>query len=264
MTPIFWIFEEREKLLEFCEKLSGARMHAAIYKFNNFNNNLISLLNIFEFFQFCKNFFISLNEIHNVLSYNKIWKQRLINIGIISFEDCLTFSLTGILSRSVGIKRDIRISKTEHYANYYYLNTKSFFSLNGDCYDRYLLRINELNESIFIIIQILKKLLINKKIVFFKKNNFFITMETIINHFKYWKNSYFIKKNFFYKALESPKGELGLTLVSNDSNQPWKCKLRSPGFHHLQYLQKIANGYCLSDLITLIGSIDIVFGEIDK
>jgi len=271
MTPIFWSFEEREKLLEFCEKISGARMHYALYKFNFFNYKLISNNLLIDLLIFCKNFFITLNEIHNTLTYNKIWKQRLINIGIFNFNDCINYGLTGIMSRSCGIKRDLRLSKNETYSNYYYLNFKSFIGQHGDCYDRYLIRMNELSESIFIIFQIVKKLLIKKNINYLKDqfifnsiNSNYIFMENILNHFKFWNNNIIIKKQFNFSAVESPKGELGLVIISDNSNKPWKCKLKSPGYHHLQILQKISKNYFIADLITLIGSIDIVFGEIDK
>lgn len=266
MTPIFWIFEEREKLLELCENMTGARMHPAFHKFLNFNNNNFNLLNINKLLFFIQNFFITLNEIHNVLTYNKIWKQRLINIGTSSINDCINYSLTGIMSRAIGIKRDLRISKNETYGNYYYLNFKNFIGNHGDSYDRYLIRINEISESLYLITQLINKIIFLKTNFSPINNNFnlYNKMEFIINHFKFWSTNVYLKKNFSYSAVESPKGELGITLISNNSKKPFKCKLRSPGFFHLQYLQKIANGMNLADLITLIGSIDIVFGEIDK
>jgi len=270
MTPIFWIFEEREKLLEFCEKFTGARMHSIVNNFNFLKNNFFSMFNIYNLVEFGKNFFFSLNELHNILSYNKIWKQRLINILNISLVDCLNYGLTGIISRSCGLKRDLRLYKNESYNNYYFLNFKGYIGLHGDCYDRYLIRINEMSESIFLIFQLLQKFYVNFYVIkenIIKNKNYnlkYILMENVISHFKYWNNFLKIKNNFSYMSIESPKGELGLSILSNNTKFPWKCKLRSPGFIHLQYLNNNSINYFLSDLITIIGSIDIVFGEIDK
>lgn len=262
MTPIFWIFEEREKLLEFCEKISGSRMHSLLFKYK-------TTLNLFYQFEsillFCKNFLFSLNEIHNVLTYNKIWKNRLINIGSISLKNCIEYGLTGIILRSSGKKHDLRIKNNNLWNEYFFFNFKTFIGKNGDCYDRFLLRLNELFESIFLIVQILKKLKIKNYFLILQKTNYkFFSMNEIINNYKFYSGSKSIKKNISFLTLESPKGELGLTIISNNTNKPWKMKLKSPGFLHLQFLGFISKNYFLTDLITLIGSIDIVFGEIDK
>lgn len=226
MTPIFWIFEEREKLLEICEKTSGSRMHSLIYKYN-YNKNFIYQFEIILIF--CKNFLFSLNEIHNILTYNKIWKNRLINTGNISIKNCLDYNLTGIISRSSGIKLDLRIKNNNFYNEYYYFSFKTFIGKYGDCYDRYLIRINELFESIFLIIQIINKL--NRKYLLFQKINYkYFSMNEIIFSYKFWLEFKFIKKNISYVTIESPKGELGLTIISNNTNKPWKMKLKSPGF----------------------------------
>ena len=283
MSSVFWAFEEREKLMEFYERVSGARMHAAFYRPNSYSNkNIItsSLLN--DILLFSKNFFCTLNEMHNILTYNKIWKQRLINIGTYNSNLCKNMGLTGIMSRCTGLKRDIRLSKTETYANYYFLNFKSFIGQNGDSFDRYLIRMNEMSESTNIINQSIKKLFknnnFNKKInskqlnfisyilekhnILQKKNDSF--MENIIHHFKYWSENLFIKKNCSWQSIESPKGEFAVFLMSSNSTHPYKCKIRSPSFHNLQLLPKISAGHFLADIVTLIGTIDIVFGEIDK
>lgn len=270
MTPIFWIFEEREKLLEFCEKFTGARMHSIVNNFNLKKNNFFFKNHIYALLEFSTNFLFSLNELHNILSYNKIWKQRLINILNVSLNDCFNYGLTGIISRSCGLKRDLRLNRENSYSNYFYLNFKSYVGINGDCYDRFLIRINEMSESIFLIFQLLQKLntyffMLNENLLKDKNFDFkYIFMENIISHFKYWNNFLNIKKNFLYTSIESPKGELGVSIISNNTKYPWKCKLRSPGFIHLQYLNNLSINYFMSDLITIIGSIDIVFGEIDK
>lgn len=285
MSSVFWAFEEREKIMEFYERVSGARMHAAFYRPNDtslvgFNKTIIE-----DITEFTKNCYVTLNEMHNVLTFNKIWKQRLVNIGVISYKDCLNFGLTGVMSRSTGIKRDLRLNVKETYSNYYYLNFRSYIGQHGDSYDRYLIRMNEMSESLNIITQCIQKLqkvtkFENKKksintlnvINFLNKNNQNInlnkneynSMESLINYFKTWSEGTKIKKNFCYQAVESPKGEFGVTLISDNTNKPYKCKIRSPAYHHLQILPLLAKGHFLADLVTLIGTIDIVFGEIDR
>ena len=284
MSSIFWAFEEREKLMEFYERVSGARMHAAFYRPNEINFNSLTFFLLEDILEFSRNFFSTLNEMHNVLTYNKIWKQRLINIGIYNYKDCLSSGLTGVMLRSCGIKRDLRLSRIDQYSSYYYLNFRSYIGQHGDCYDRFLIRMNEMSESINIINQIiqkffffnldsnLKKKISNKFLLNFF-NNFneenknktnYTTMEKLIDHFKYWNENLIIKKNITYQAIESPKGEFGVTLISNNSTKPFKCKIRSPSYHHLQFLSNISKGHFLADLATLIGTIDIVFGEIDR
>lgn len=202
------------------------------------------------------------------------------------------------MARSVGIKRDLRLSKLETYANYYYLNFRSYTGMHGDCYDRFLIRMNEMGESINISNQVINKLTkFNKTTTKIKdtnkakvsqknyttitphtlinylaignlnKTNFenpYTSMENLIKHFKFWSEGFKIKSNFTYQAVESPKGEFGVTLFSDNSSKPYKCKVRSPAYHHLQLLPKIAKGHFLADLVTLIGTVDIVFGEVDR
>ena len=283
MSSVFWGFEEREKIMEFYERVSGARMHAAFYRPND-NNLLAYSENLLEdILHFTKNSFITLNEMHNVLTYNKIWKQRLVNIGTISYQTCLNYGLTGVLSRSTGIKRDLRLSKLETYANYYFLNFRGYIGQHGDSYDRFLIRMNEMSESLNIINQCLNKLLIfkknkyitinNNKILNYlyntetknlNKKNMYNSMESLINHFKYWGEGTLVKKGITYQAVESPKGEFGVSLFSDGTNKPYKCKVRSPAYHHLQVLPAVAKGHFLADLVALIGTVDIVFGEIDR
>lgn len=288
MSPIFWAFEEREKLMEFYERVSGARMHAAFYRPNEVNLKAISSFLLEDILDFSKNCFTTLNEIHNTLTYNKIWKQRLINIGTYSHETCINYGLTGVMSRSIGIKRDLRLDKLETYANYYYLNFRSFIGQNGDSYDRFLIRMNEMTESLNIINQVINKITkhkIQKKKIkstsninphqilrfinpkHLNQNNYkneYISMEQLIKHFKYWSEGFTVKPNWTYRAVESPKGEFGVSLISNGTNIPYKCKVRSPAYHHLQVLPKISKGHFLADLVALMGTIDIVFGEIDR
>lgn len=290
MSSVIWAFEEREKLMEFYERVSGARMHAAFYRPNEINLHAISSFLLEDILEFCRNFFTTLNEMHNVLTYNKIWKQRLINIGTFSYKTCLDYGLTGVLSRSAGIKRDLRQSKLETYANYYYLNFRSYVGQHGDCYDRFLIRMNEMSESLNIINQVINKLTIfnstnkiqkfnNHTAVlphnilnytltnFWKKyntKNNYNSMENLINHFKFWSEGLNIKSNLTYQSVESPKGEFGVTLISDNSNKPYKCKVRSPALHSLQAIPALVKGHFLADLVAMIGTIDIVFGEVDR
>lgn len=270
-------------------------MHAAFYRPNDINIYVISSFLLEDILEFSRNFFVTLNEMHNVLTYNKIWKQRLVNIGVYNYEVCINYGLTGVMSRSVGIKRDLRLSRVETYANYYYLNFRSYTGMHGDCYDRFLIRMNEMSESINIVNQVINKLTkFNKtkytNATWTKKNisrgdikphniikylaenklnklnfhNNYVIMEDLIKHFKFWSEGFKVKSNFTYKAVESPKGEFGVSLFSDNSSKPYKCKVRSPAYHHLQVLPKIAKGHYLADLVALIGTVDIVFGEVDR
>lgn len=300
MSSVFWAFEEREKIMEFYERVCGARMHAAFYRPNEVNLNAISTFLLEDILNFSRNFFTTLNEMHNVLTYNKIWKQRLVNIGTYSFQTCLDFGLTGVMARSCGIKRDLRLSKSESYANYYYLNFRSYTGQHGDSYDRFLIRMNEMSESLNIVNQSINKISkfnsntklqnkapfnkisnkfnnnttilphivlnylnkdkTNNKLV---KNNY-NSMEDLINHFKLWSKGIKVNSGYTYQSVESPKGEFGVSLLSDGTNKPYKCKVRSPAYHHLQVVPKIGKGHFLADLVTLVGTVDIVFGEIDR
>jgi NADH:ubiquinone oxidoreductase subunit D len=301
MSSVFWAFEEREKIMEFYERVCGARMHAAFYRPNEVNLNGITHFLLEDILEFTRNFFTTLNEMHNILTYNKIWKQRLINIGVYSQQTCFDFGLSGVMARCTGLKRDIRLSKTETYANYYYLNFRSYIGQHGDCYDRFLIRMNEMGESLNIINQNISKIsrfnsIYNKynyNLDFFiekkpkneirsnikniikphsilnyltkkKKNNNYNSMESLINHFKYWSEGMTVKSGYTYQCVEAPKGEFGVTLLSDGSNKPYKCKIRSPAYHHLQLLPKIGKGHFLADIVALVGTVDIVFGEIDR
>lgn len=299
MSSVFWAFEEREKIMEFYERVCGARMHAAFYRPNEVNLNAISTFLLEDILEFSRNFFTTLNEMHNVLTYNKIWKQRLVNIGTYSYQTCLDYGLTGVMARSCGLKRDLRLSKTESYANYYYLNFRSYIGQHGDCYDRFLIRMNEMAESLNIVNQSINKIskfnsnkfiLNNNDILnndnfnrqtnilphlvlnYLNKNDYnnkitkndYNSMEELINHFKFWSKGLKVNSGYTFQSVESPKGEFGVSMLSDGSNKPYKCKVRSPAFHHLQVMPKIGKGHFLADLVALVGTVDIVFGEIDR
>lgn len=265
MSTIFWAFEEREKIMEFYERFSGARMHTALYKPLIFKKNISQdLLKDISFFS--KNFFIVINEISNVLTNNKVWKKRLFGVGLINYNSANYNNITGVMLRSTGVKKDLRLCLFNKYNSYEFLNFASYTTYNGDSLDRFNLRILEMMESnkiVFNCINFLKK---NKLL---NKNNFFSFfkkkyMESIISHFKYWSSGFKIKEAIDSFYVESPKGEFGVTLFFDGSEKPFRCKIKSPSYNNLQFLKILGLGKFLSDLVTLIGTIDIVFGEIDR
>ena len=277
MSSIFWGFEEREKLMEFYERVSGARMHAAFHKpMQIFSNHLTSSLTQ-DILWFVSNCFTTLNEMHNTLTYNKIWKQRLVNIGVLTPELCQTFNLTGVMSRSAGIKKDLRISTVDSYSGYNTLFFKSYTGVNGDCFDRYLIRMLEMSESLHIVSLTAAKLFktqitANQNVTtlwetYYRKSKIssnYSSMEDVINHFLQWHTGIKITKNVNASFIESPKGEFGVTLLSNNTTKPGKCKVKSPSYYNLQALPYLAKGHFLADIAALIGTIDIVFGEVDR
>lgn len=281
MSVLFWAFEEREKLLEFYERVSGARMHAAFYRPNELNYEALNTSLLEDIIRFSKNCEITLNETYNVLTYNKIWKQRLVGVGTYSYKLCLENGLTGVMARCTGLKRDLRLSKLESYATYPSLNFRSYIGNHGDSYDRYLIRMYEMLESLFIVSQAIDKTsnlnLQNSKPNFYDIMNYinssnteqkFYTpntlMENVIKEFKYWSENLFLNSNLISKTIEAPKGEFGVTLISDGSNTPFRVKVRSPAYHHLQLCPKVAKGHYLADLVAIVGTLDIVFGEIDR
>ena len=268
--------------MEFYERVSGARMHAAFYRPNEASVEALNSFLIEDIAEFLKNCYTTLSEIHNSLTYNKLWKQRLVNIGVYSYKNVLDYGLTGVMSRSVGIKRDLRLSKLETYSNYYYLNFRSFVGNHGDSYDRFLIRMNEMAESLNICNQIIIKIKdknsyldedtdfnfnkhqLSEYINYDEKNSSYNNMEELIHHFKGWSDGFSLKSNWTYQSIESPKGEFGVSIISDNTQKPYRCKIRSPSYQNLQALPKISKGHFLADLVTLIGTIDIVFGEVDR
>ena len=274
MSSIFWSFEERENIMEFYERVSGARMHAAFHKPTILFNYCLSKDLLVDILLFVNSCFKTLNEMHNVLTYNKVWKQRLLNIGSLNTNNILNWNMTGVMARSVGFKKDLRLSLKHNYSGYNKVFLRSFIGVNGDCYDRYLIRMLEMAESLNIINFITNKFLynkINKNLIYQKlinkswqkgdKNTY---MEDIINHFIHWHSGLYIQKNVISTFIESPKGEFGTTIISDNSANPKICKIRSPSYYNLQAVSKLAKGHYLADLAALIGTVDIVFGEIDR
>ena len=267
MTPFFWGFEEREKLLEFYERVSGARMHSSYFRPGGINQDIpLGLLN--DIFIFCEQFNTRLNEMEEMLTNNRIWKQRLVDIGIVKAKDALDWGFSGVMLRGSGISWDLR--KTQPYEIYDKLNFEIPIGTNGDCYDRYLIRIEEMRQSINIILQVINKIpqglikIDDKKITNPNRLNLKNSMESLIHHFKYYSENITINSGETSIMIEAPKGEYGVFLVSNGTNKPYRCKIKSPGFAHLQALDFMSKDHMIADVVTIIGTQDIVFGEVDR
>jgi len=267
MTPFLWAFEEREKLMEFYERVSGARMHAAYFRPGGVLFDLpAGFLN--DIFIFVEQFNTRLIEIEEMLTENRIWKQRLVDIGTVSAESARDWSFSGVLLRGSGIQWDLR--KSQPYDVYKELDFKIPVGTNGDCFDRYLIRIFEMKESLKIITQCLSKMpsgvikTTNNKITPPSRLDTKQSMESLIHHFKIYTQSFTIPANETFVASEAPKGEFGVFLVSDNTNRPFRCKIKAPGFNHLQSLDFMSKGHLIADVVTIIGTQDIVFGEIDR
>lgn len=267
LTPILWGFEEREKLMEFYERVSGARMHAAYIRPGGvaFDIPLGLCADIHKFaLQFCSR----IDELEELLTENRIWKQRLVDVGVITLEHALDWGLTGPLLRSTGYAWDLR--KAQPYDIYENVNFSIPVGRKGDCYDRYCIRIEEMRQSLSIIIQCLNQMpesnikVDDRKISAPSRKDLKYSMESLIHHFKLHTEGYSVPAGEAYSAVEHPKGEFGVYLVSNGSNKPYRCKIKAPGFVHLQALDFLAKGHLLADIVTIIGTLDIVFGEIDR
>lgn len=272
MTPLLWAFEEREKLLEFYERVSGARMHAAFIRAGGIQQELPKNL-LTSIFIFVENFKDRLNEFHNLLTHNRIWKQRLVNIGIVSKKQSLLYSFSGPMIRGSGVDWDLR--KSNPYEAYKFLNFSIATGSIGDCYDRYCIRMFEMEESLYLINQCLSKLsnnansystnfVTNKKLIAPTKFKIKSSMESLINHFKFYSSGISIQPSETYTSIEAPKGEFGVFIVANGHNSPYRCKIRAPGFLHLQSLDFMVKGHLIADIVTIIGTQDVVFGEIDR
>jgi NADH dehydrogenase (ubiquinone) Fe-S protein 2 len=267
LTPFLWAFEEREKLMEFYERVSGARMHAAYIRPGGVAQDLpVGLIS--DIFLFCTQFISRINEIEEMLTNNRIWKQRLVNIGIVTSDQAFQWAFSGVMLRGSGVLWDLRVNNT--YEIYNNLSFGIPVGSAGDCYDRYLLRIEEMRQSVNIIIQCLNLLpqgnikIDDKKIVVPSRAHMKHNMESLIHHFKLVTEGFKISKNEIYTCLEAPKGEFGVYLVTEDSNQPYRCHIHAPGFLHLQSLDVMTKNHLIADLVTIIGTQDIVFGEIDR
>lgn len=267
MTPFLWGFEEREKLMEFYERVSGARMHAAYFRPGGVNTDLPKGL-LADIFLFKEQFKTRLVEIEEMLTDNRIWKQRLVDIGVVTLKDAQDWGFSGVMLRGSGLEWDLR--KTQPYEIYNELNFEIMSGTNGDCYDRYLIRLFEMKQSISIIEQCLENIplgpikSVDNKITPPSRFEIKQSMEALIHHFKFYTNGINVPASETYVGTEAPKGEFGVYLISNNSNKPYRCKIKAPGFAHLQGLNMMSKGHMIADVVTIIGTQDIVFGEVDR
>ena len=267
MTPMLWGFEEREKLMEFYERVSGARMHAAYFRPGGVHTDLPKGL-LTDIYIFKEQFKLRLLEIEEMLTENRIWKQRLVDIGIVSLDQAQDWGFSGVMLRGSGIEWDLR--KTQPYEVYDEMDFDILAGAHGDCYDRYLIRVFEMKQSIRIIEQCLDQMPFgpiktdDNKITPPSRFDIKQSMESLIHHFKFYTNGINIPSNETYTGTEAPKGEFGVYLISNNSNKPYRCKIKAPGFAHLQGLDMMSQGHMIADVVTIIGTQDIVFGEVDR
>lgn len=267
LTPFLWGFEEREKLMEFYERVSGARMHAAYIRPGGVAQDL-PLGIIDDIYTFIKSFGRRIDEMEELLTNNRIWKQRLVDIGIVSLDEALTYGFSGVMLRGSGLAWDLR--KIVPYEIYNLLEFEIPVGLNGDCYDRYLIRIEEMRQSIRIIEQCLNNIptglvkIDNKKVSPPSRAIMKHSMEALIHHFKLYSEGYNVPVGDTYTVVEAPKGEFGIYLLSDGTNRPYRCRIKAPGFLHLQGLDHMAKGHMIADIVTIIGTQDIVFGEVDR
>ena len=267
MTPFLWAFEEREKLMEFYERVSGARMHAAYFRPGGLQVDIPKGL-LDDIYMFTEQFTLRLTEMEDMLTENRIWKQRLVDIGTVTANDACQWGFSGVMLRGSGVHWDLR--KSQPYEIYSKLKFDIPVGTNGDCYDRYLIRVFEMKESLKIIEQCLNLIPTG----YVKTNDFKISppsrvemkqsMEALIHHFKMYTQGVVVPTSETYIGTEAPKGEFGVYLISDNTNRPYRCKIKAPGFNHLQALDFMSKGHLIADVVTIIGTQDIVFGEVDR
>lgn len=268
LTPSLWAFEEREKLIEFYERVSGARMHTAYIRPGGVAYDIpLGILN--DIYEFLLPFSTKLNDMEELLTNNRIFKDRVLHIGKVSYDIAKDHSFSGVMTRGSGIPYDLR--KIYNYENYNEFNFKIPVGLYGDCYDRFLIRINEMRESCSIIAQVCDKIKGGPITIPFSKyvnpirNDMKYIMEALIQHFKFFSQGITPPEAIIYTSVEAPKGEFGTLLASFDNNtKPYRCHIRAPGFHHLASINKISQNHSLADVVAIIGTLDIVFGEVDR
>ena len=267
ITPFLWFFEEREKLLEFYERASGARMHAGYFRPGGVARDIPPGL-VDDIYEFCKYFETVLDDVEDLLTENRIFRQRSVDIGVMSQEEALDWGFSGPALRSTGLPWDLR--KAQPYEVYDELDFDIPVGKNGDCFDRYLIRMEEMRQSVSLMRQCLDKMpegpvrADDQKVVPPKRAEMKRSMEALIHHFKLYTEGYHVPPGETYAAVEAPKGEFGVFLVADGSNRPYKCHIRAPGFHFLQAMDYMCNGHMLADSVAILGSLDIVFGEIDR
>ena len=271
LTPPLWGFEEREKLMVFYERACGARMHAAYFRPGGVHQDLPPEL-VEDIGKWCEQFPARLNDIEALLAGNRIFKQRNVDIGNVTLEDAFAWGFSGPMVRGSGAAWDLR--RAQPYECYSDMDFDVVIGKNGDCYDRWVVRINEMRESVKIMKQCVERLLgdaktgpfnsMDGKVVPPKRAQMKRSMEALIHHFKLYTEGYHVPEGEVYAAVEAPKGEFGVYLVSDGTNKPYRCKIRAPGFAHLSAMDFMSKGHQLADVTAIIGTLDIVFGEVDR
>ena len=267
LTPPVWGFEEREKLMVFYERACGSRMHAMYFRPGGVHQDLPTAL-INDMLNWCDQFPQKLKDIETLLTENRIFKQRNVNIGIVSQQDCYDWGFSGVMVRGSGLPWDLR--RNQPYEVYSELDFKIPLGKNGDCYDRYLCRVDEMYESCKIMKQCLEMMpegpvmSENNKVTPPRRSEMKQSMEALIHHFKLYTEGFHVPAGEVYTCVEAPKGEFGVYLVSDGSNKPYRCHIRAPGFPHLAAMDYLNKGHMLADVSAILGSLDIVFGEIDR
>jgi NADH-quinone oxidoreductase subunit D len=269
LTPPLWGFEEREKLMVFYERACGARLHAAYFRPGGVHMDLTPQL-LDDIIAWCDPFLEVLDDLEGLLTDNRIFKQRNVDIGVVSIEEAQAWGFSGVMVRGSGWAWDLR--RAQPYECYEEFDFLIPVGKNGDCYDRYLIRMEEMRESVKIIKQAIAKLeptrgedvIARGKISPPKRAEMKTSMEALIHHFKLYTEGFHVPAGEVYAAVEAPKGEFGVYLVSDGTNRPYRAKLRAPGFPHLAALDHICRGHQLADVSAIIGSLDVVFGEIDR
>ena len=266
-TPLLWLFEEREKIMEFYERVSGSRMHSNYFRPGGVASDLPDGL-LEDIADFNSKFLNQLADVETLLNNNRIWKQRLVGIGVVSQKQAMDWGFSGVMLRGSGIEWDLR--KSNPYDVYDQMEFDVPIGKHGDCYDRYLIRIEEMYQSVKIIDQCINKMpkgevkSLDTKITPPKRSDMKESMEALINHFKLYTEGYEVPAGEAYGVVEAPKGEFGVYLYSDGTNKPYRCKIKAPGFAHLQGLDFMARGHLMADVVAIISSLDLVFGEIDR
>ncbi|GHF28699.1 NADH-quinone oxidoreductase subunit D 1 [Kordiimonas sediminis] len=267
LTPILWGFEEREKLMVFYERISGARLHAAFFRPGGVHQDLPAGL-AEDIFKWSEEFPKVIQDLETLLIDNRIFKQRNVDIGVASVEDALDWAFSGPMLRSTGIPWDLR--RSQPYEVYDKMDFNVCVGKHGDCYDRFMLRMAEMKESLKIIRQCLNEmpegpvLSLDNKVAPPRRSEMKTSMEALIHHFKLYTEGIKVPEGEVYAAVEAPKGEFGVHLVSDGSNRPYRCKIRAPGYIHLQAMEFLCKGHMLADAPAILGAMDVVFGEVDR
>lgn len=266
-TPMLWLFEEREKIMEFYERVSGSRMHANYFRPGGVAQDLPAGL-VEDIYSFVNQFPKIIQDVESLLNDNRIWKQRLAGIGVVSQKQAMNWGFSGPMLRGSGIAWDLR--KSAPYDVYEEMNFDIPIGRDGDCYDRYLVRVEEIYQSLRIIKQCLEKMpsgpikTKDRKVSPPSRTEMKESMEALIHHFKLYTEGYNVPSGEAYGVVEAPKGEFGVYLYSDGTNRPYRCRIKAPGFAHLQGLDFMTKGHLMADVVTIIASLDIVFGEIDR